>query len=129
MMELLIEILSWFLLVGGGIFMLIGGIGVIRLPDLYTRMHGASIIDTMGAVMMFAGMLLQAGFSIVAIKLGLIVFFLMFTSPTTTHALARAALNDGVHPLVEDDETEPTEEEKAVLEALKAEEERASSTL
>ena len=99
-MEMLINIASWVLLVGGSAFLLIGAIGLIRLPDMFSRMHGAGVIDTMGAVMLFVGMMLQAGLTIVAIKIFLIVLFLMFTSPTTTHALARAALNGGVVPKV-----------------------------
>lgn len=101
-MEMLIETASWALLLGGSALMLIGGIGMYRLPDIYTRMHGAGIIDTLGAVMIIAGLMVQAGLTLVTVKLGLIVVFLMFTSPTTTHALAGAALSEGVLPLVDD---------------------------
>ena len=88
----------------GSAFLLIGAIGIIRLPDIFSRMHGAGIIDTMGTAMLFFGMFLQAGFTIVSVKLFMILLFLMFTSPTTTHALARAALDAGLKPLVDDDE-------------------------
>ena len=93
-MELLIDLASWFFFIVGSAFLLIGAIGIIRLPDVFSRMHGAGIIDTMGTAMLFSGMLLQAGLTIVSIKLFLILLFLMFTSPTSTHALARAALED-----------------------------------
>jgi multicomponent Na+:H+ antiporter subunit G len=65
-------------------------------------MHGAGIIDTLGAGAIMAGLMVQAGFSIVTVKLGLIVIFILFTSPTATHALARAALHGGVNPRVEE---------------------------
>jgi len=105
-MEMLTEIASWALLLGGSAMMLIGGIGLYRLPDVYTRMHGAGIIDTLGAAMIIAGLMVQAGFTLVTVKLGLIGLFLLFTSPTTTHALARAALAEGVLPLVDDGDNE-----------------------
>ena len=102
MMELLIDLTSWLFVIVGSAFLLIGAIGIIRLPDIFSRMHGAGIIDTMGTTMLFFGMFLQAGFTIVSIKLFLILLFLMFTSPTTTHALARAALDSGLKPLIDD---------------------------
>ena len=103
-MELFIDLTSWFMFIVGSAFLLIGAIGIIRLPDIFSRMHGAGIIDTMGTAMLFFGMFLQAGFTIVSVKLFMILLFLMFTSPTTTHALARAALDAGLKPLVDDDE-------------------------
>ena len=106
MMELLIDLTSWLLLMVGSAFLLIGAIGILRLPDIFSRMHGAGIIDTMGTTMLFFGMFLQAGFTIVSIKLFLILLFLMFTSPTTSHALARAALDSGLKPLVDNNKLE-----------------------
>ena len=111
-MELLIDLTSWFFFIVGSVFLLIGAIGIIRLPDIFSRMHGAGIIDTMGTAMLFSGMLLQTGFTIVSIKLFLILLFLMFTSPTTTHALARAALDAGLKPLVDSDESDAKEPSK-----------------
>ena len=98
MMALLADLLSWALLVAGGLFSVVGGIGMIRLPDLFTRMHAASIIDTLGIGLMTLGLLLQADSWIVAIKLLLILLFILFTTPTSTHALAKAALHGGVKP-------------------------------
>ncbi len=68
-----LDILSWMLLIGGGFFVLVGGIGILRLPDLYTRMHAASLTDTMGTVMILGGIMLQAGLSLAALKLAAIV--------------------------------------------------------
>ena len=76
--------------------------------------------------MLFSGMLLQAGFTIVSIKLFLILIFLMFTSPTTTHALARAALDSGLKPLVDNDE--PDAKDHANVNKVKKEGKRKSKT-
>ncbi len=125
-MELMIDIVSWIMFIGGSVFLLIGAIGMIRLPDMFSRMHGAGIIDTMGAVMLFSGMMLQAGMTFVTIKIFLIVLFLMFTSPTTTHALARAARAAGQKPIQIDDDTDARELE--LMKELEEERKRQSKT-
>ena len=98
-MQLGLDILSWVLLFGGGLFVLIGGIGIMRLPDLYTRMHAASLTDTMGTVMILFGIMLQAGLSLAAVKLAAIAVFLLLTGPTATYALANAAMLSGLRPV------------------------------
>jgi multicomponent Na+:H+ antiporter subunit G len=97
-MEATLDILSWILIVVGSVFSVIGGIGLLRMPDFYARLHAAGITDTLGAWMLMVGVLLQAESWLVAVKLVLIVIFLFFTSPTATHALARAALASGLKP-------------------------------
>lgn len=99
-MALALDVASWACLVVGSIFALIGAIGIVRLPDVYSRMHGAGMIDTLGAGLILLGLMLQSGHWLVTVKLILIGVFLFFTSPTTTFALARAALNAGVKPLI-----------------------------
>lgn len=99
-MALALDIASWACLVAGSVFALIGAIGIVRLPDVYSRMHGAGMIDTLGAALILLGLMLQSGHWLVTVKLLLIGVFLFFTSPTTTFALARAALNAGVKPLL-----------------------------
>ena len=98
---MLADILSWAFLVAGSVFILIGAVGIIRLPDMFARMHAAGIIDTTGAGLILVGLAFQAGLSLVTVKLILIIVFILFTSPTTTHALARAALNGGIKPLLD----------------------------
>lgn len=113
MIALIADILSWVCIAGGSLALLTGGIGVLRLPDFYTRMHAAGITDTMGAGLFILGMILQSGDWLVAVKLLLILVFLFFTSPTSTFALAHAALTSGVKPhLAEtgDEEAPQTEE-------------------
>lgn len=98
MSEMLIDIASWILLCLGGGFVLIGGIGTLRLPEFYTRLHAASLTDTMATILIFTGMMLQAGFSLAALKLGAIMLFLLLTGPTASYALANAALQSGMRP-------------------------------
>ncbi|MES1939101.1 monovalent cation/proton antiporter subunit MnhG/PhaG [Salinisphaera sp. T5B8] len=100
----LIDTASWILLAGGALFSVIGGIGMLRMPDFYTRMHAASITDTAGMILMLAGLMLQAGLTLVTAKLVFVMLFLLITSPTATHALARAALEDNIEPQVDYDE-------------------------
>lgn len=88
-------LLSTLLLLSGSAFVLIGGIGVLRMPNLYTRLHAASLTDTLGTLLILAGIIVQAGFTLAAIKLAAIALFLMLTGPTATYALANAALLSG----------------------------------
>ena len=93
-----LDIASWILLTMGGLFVFIGGVGVLRMPDFYTRIHASSLTDTMGAILIILGIILQAGASLATIKLAMILLFLLITSPTATNALASAALLAGVRP-------------------------------
>lgn len=102
-MAVLLDLLSWLLLLGGGFFVLVGSIGMIRMPDFYTRNHAASITDTLGAAMFLLGLVLQAPDFLGAVKLVLILVFLLISSPTATHALAKAALHSRLPPLLDAD--------------------------
>ena len=97
-MDMLPDIISWILLSAGGFFVLVGGIGALRMPNLYTRMHAASVTDTMGAVLVLGGIMVQAGLSLATIKLAAILLFLLITSPTASYALAHSALLAGIKP-------------------------------
>lgn len=97
-MELVVDLVSWVLLSAGGVFVLIGGIGALRMPNLYTRMHAASVTDSMGAALVLTGVMVQAGLSLATIKLAAILLFLLITSPTASYALASAALLAGIKP-------------------------------
>jgi multicomponent Na+:H+ antiporter subunit G len=101
-MEAVIAGLSWALLAAGGLFCVVGAAGLLRMPDFYTRMHAASVVDTVGAGLLLAGMALQAGLSLVSVKLAMIALLLFFTSPAATHALGRAALARGLEPQLAD---------------------------
>ncbi len=101
-MAVVIDILSWILLLAGAGFMLVGGIGVLRLPDVYTRAHAGGITDTLGADLILVGLILQGGFTLVSVKLALILVFIFFTSPTSTHALIHTAHANGLDPVLDD---------------------------
>ncbi len=101
MIDTALDILSWILLCLGGAFVLIGGIGALRLPSFYTRLHAASLTETMATILIFAGMILQAGLSLATLKLLAIMVFLLLTAPTASYALANAALQSGMRPEAE----------------------------
>jgi len=95
--ELAREIAIWFCIVSGVAFSLIGGIGMIRLPDFYTRTHAASIPDTMGATLILLGLALYSGLNLITVKLVIVLFLIYVTSPTAAHALVKAAYSRGLH--------------------------------
>ncbi len=98
LINFVLDIISWILLTAGAFFVLVGGVGALRMPNLYTRMHAASVTDTMGAALVLGGMMVQAGLSLATIKLAAILLFLLITSPTSSYALAHAALLAGIKP-------------------------------
>jgi multicomponent Na+:H+ antiporter subunit G len=97
---LVAEVLSWAFLMAGSVFLLIGGLGLIRLPDFYTRIHAAGITDTMGAWLILIGLMFSAGWTLISVKLLMLLFFLAVTSPLASHALAKAALLRGLEPML-----------------------------
>lgn len=93
-----LALLSRTCLLAGSIFCMIGALGLLRMPDFYTRLHAASVIETLGAGLLLLGMMLQAGLTLVTVKLVFIGVLMFFVGPTATHALARAARLRGVEP-------------------------------
>lgn len=90
--------LSWACLLGGSFFVLVSALAVLRLPDYFSRIHGAGITDTLGAGLMLLGLIFQAGLSLVSVKLVLILVFMLLTGPSTVHALAKTAYRLGLKP-------------------------------
>jgi len=107
-MALFLDIASWIMIVTGSAFAIVGGIGLLRLPDFFTRLHGGGITDTMGAGMVLGALLLQCEDWLVVVKLLTILFFLLLTSPTSAHALSHAALSRGIRPLLAAEEETPS---------------------
>ncbi len=89
-----------FLCLAGALLCLVGTVGVLRFPDIYTRLHAASITDTSGAALVLIGMMLLSPGWLVVSKLFAICVFLFLTSPTASHALANAAHTAGVQPII-----------------------------
>lgn len=102
-MEVALQVLSWIFLLGGSFFAIVGGIGVLRMPDLFTRLHAAGVTDTMGAGLILVGLMFQAGLTLVTLKLILLLGFVWFSSPVSTYALSRAALASGQEPFWAED--------------------------
>jgi multicomponent Na+:H+ antiporter subunit G len=106
-MDMALEVLSWASIIGGLFFMVVGTIGMLRLPDVYTRLHAAGMTDTLGAGLILLGLAFQTiqgmmhdhpEWWMVLVRLVFVYLFLLFTSPIATHALARAGLAGGVEP-------------------------------
>jgi len=97
-LELIIEALSWVFIVSGSVFVIIGAFGTLRFPDFWSRLHAASITDSAGMILLVIGMCLQAGPTLITVKLLVIGVFLFITGPTSTHAIANAALVTGLRP-------------------------------
>src|SRR3989337_1405040 len=102
-MGMIVDLMSWGLILAGSFFTVVGGIGLVRMPDVYTRMHAASVTDTLGAGLLIFGMMLQAGFTLVTLKLLFILGLFFFFAPVVTHALAQAALHENVEPRLAED--------------------------
>jgi multicomponent Na+:H+ antiporter subunit G len=98
--QIALDIASIASMTAGLVFVLAGAIGVLRLPDFFTRLHAAGVTDTLGAELIIFALILQAGVSLLALKLLLIGFILFLTSPTATHAVANAAHRAGQKPLL-----------------------------
>ena len=98
-MPSLLDFAAGACLLGGAAFLLVGAVGLVRLPDFFTRIHATGVIDTMGMGLTLAGLILLAGWSLPSVKLLLILGFMLLTGPTATHALAKAALHGGLDPL------------------------------
>ena len=97
--QLLISVLSGCFILLGVLALLIGALGLLRLPDVYCRIHAVGMIDTAGASFIILGLAIHEGVSLVTVKLVFIGIFLFFTSPIATHAVAQVAHKSGVVPV------------------------------
>lgn len=97
-MSVVVDIASWAFILVGSFIIVVGGIGLVRLPDFYSRAHAAGMTDTLGAALVVLGLMVEAGWSLNLARLFFILLFLFFTSPTASHALGHAALFRGLKP-------------------------------
>ena len=100
--ELIAHYVAGAFLAAGSFFLIVGAVGLMRMPDVFTRMHATSVSDTLGAGFLLIGMMIEAGFTLVTVKLLVILAVFFFTGPLATHALARGALAVGLKPLLFD---------------------------
>jgi len=98
----LLEWLSGFCLLAGGLLCITGGIGLLRMPDFFARVHAAGVTETLAAPLLLLGLMLQMDWSLDLLKVLLIMVFILATNPTATHSMAKAALHGGLRPLVAD---------------------------
>lgn len=96
-MQLVLEVLCAICLLSGSFFCLVGGVGLNRMPDFFTRGHAAGVTDTLGAGLVLVGLMFISG-PLNIFKLLMILIFLLVTSPTSSHALAKAAWTHGLRP-------------------------------
>ena len=97
-MNIILNYLSYSLIFTGALAILIGLLGVFRMPDFFTRLHAASIVDTMGTLFILIGLMLYSGFNLISVKLFLILIFILVTAAAAAHALAKSALHGGLKP-------------------------------
>jgi len=95
------------LLAAGLFFAAVASLGVLRLPDFYARLHAVGKAETLGVLLVLAGVALWQGPTLTSVKVLFVALFFFLTNPTATHAIARAALRIGVRPLAADAERRP----------------------
>ncbi|MCB1527965.1 MAG: monovalent cation/H(+) antiporter subunit G [Hyphomicrobiaceae bacterium] len=102
-MEPIVNAASWLLILLGSFFIVVGAIGIVRMPDVFARMHAASVVDTTGLGFLVVGLMLQSDSILVALKLFFILLLFFYVSPVVSHALAQAALSANIEPRLADD--------------------------
>ena len=100
----ILELLSSLCLLLGGVLCITGGVGLLRMPDFFTRVHASGVTETLAAPLLLIGLLLQMEWSLDSVKVIMILIIVLATNPTATHAMAKAALHGGQPPLVFDDD-------------------------
>jgi multicomponent Na+:H+ antiporter subunit G len=102
-MNLAVDVASWGLILLGSFFTVAGAFGVVRMPDVFTRIHAAGVTDTLGVGLLLLGMCLQSGFSLVTMKLLFLLGLFFFTAPVVAHALSQACLHENIKPILAED--------------------------
>jgi len=97
--ELILDIFTSICFIIGSLSIIIGACGLIKLPDVFSRIHAAGMIDTGGTAFFILGMVLQTGWSLITVKLVLIGVFIFFTSPVTSHVTANLAREKNILPV------------------------------
>jgi len=114
---MIISLLSDICLLLGGILTLTGALGLLRLPSFYTRLHAASVTESLGAPLLIIGIILDTGFTLDSAKLIIIIIIMVVSSPTITHALCRAAAHGGYTPDMQNKEKSQTQTDTCAKES------------
>ncbi len=96
----LLQYVAAALMLTGAVFSLLAAVGVLRLPDLYTRMHAASKAGVVGAGLVLLAVAIESGDGSVVIRAVLGILFLLLSTPVGAHLLAKAAFRAGFRPIV-----------------------------
>ena len=99
-MSLLVEWTSALFLLAGGFLCITGGVGLLRMPDFFSRVHAAGVTETRAAPLLLFGLMLQMEWSLELLKVLMILVFVLATNPTATHAMAKATLTGGQKPVL-----------------------------
>ena len=102
-MTMLVEIVSGLFILLGVVALITGSLGLVKLPDLFSRTHAVGMMDTAGVGFIILGLIIYEGFTLVNVKLALVGIFLFFTSQIATHAVAQVAMRSGIKPKLDDD--------------------------
>ena len=106
-MSILLDWLSGLLILMGGLLCVTGGVGLLRLPDFFSRVHAAGVTETLATPMLLLGLMLQMEWSLDTFKAFMIMVLILATNPTATHSMAKAALIGGKRPLVKKQANQP----------------------
>ncbi len=112
-MSMLLDGLSAIFLFFGGFLCISGGVGLLRMPDFFSRVHAAGVTETLAAPLLLVGLMLQMDWSLDLLKVLMILGFILATNPTATHAAAKAALHGGQKPLIAGTDRPPEPGEKS----------------
>lgn len=112
-MSLLLDLLSGICLLAGGFLCITGGVGMLRMPDFFSRVHAAGVTETLATPLLLLGLALQMEWSLDLLKVLMILVFVLLTNPTASHSMAKAALHGGLRPLVRGDGFNPGEEKSS----------------
>ncbi len=96
----IIEVTGWIFMFFGAFFTFTGALGMLRMPDFYTRIHPAGLTDSLGVPLILIGVAIQSGFGLYALKILFLIFFLFLTGPTTTHVIAKSAALTDLKPYI-----------------------------
>jgi multicomponent Na+:H+ antiporter subunit G len=96
--------LGMVLMLAGGAFSVIGAIGLLRFPDVYSRSHAQTVVTVAGTCLILIGVMADYYTTPLLVKSLFLIIFIFMTSPVGTHAITKAAYISGVKPKVKKDE-------------------------
>jgi multicomponent Na+:H+ antiporter subunit G len=111
-MTMIIDWISGIFLLIGGLLCITGGVGLLRLPDFFARVHAAGVTETLATPLLLVGLMLQMDWSLDLVKVLIIMILVLATNPTATHAMSKAALHGSFRPQIKDNDSPDAQGEK-----------------